>query len=346
MKKLKIGVVGLGMGNWHIKCFNEHPSAEVVALADPNKERLAKCGKENNVTALYEDALQMFKKEKLDVVSIATPNKFHKPLTIAALKAGIHVLCEKPMAMNAKEAAEMVKVSKETGKRLMINFSFRCNPYVWALKKQTETGMLGDIYFTRSIWHRRRGFPGFGGWFTTKELSGGGPLIDLGVHRLDMALWLMNYPEPTWVFGSTYDYLGKQAEKIQKKNYDVEDFAVALIKFKNGATLELEASWAANIHENEQMETRILGSKGGLHQFNRIDSYEMDAMLFTENEGVQLSTTLKAPIPSPKSTCYHFVDCIINNKPHIATGEQGLIVMKILDAIYESAKTGVPVKVK
>lgn len=334
------------MGRAHIKGYQEHSDAEVVAIADTDEARLAKVGDEFSVPQRYTSAEEMIRKEQLDIVSICTPNKFHKPLTILALKQGAHVLCEKPMAMNAREAREMLAQAKKSKRRIMINFSYRFNDQSFALKKQVETGILGDIYFGRTLWHRRRGLPGFGGWFGIKELSGGGPLIDLGVHRLDLALWLMGYPKPTWVMGATYDPIARDLAKKSGKKFDVEDLASAYIKFENGASLAVEASWASNQKHNELMQTVLLGTKGGLTQQNRNETYEFEAELHVEREGCQFDMKLHPPVPAAKGAMYHFVDSILTNKPHIATGEEGLVVMELLDAIYESAKKGVPVKVK
>jgi predicted dehydrogenase len=345
-KKLRIGVIGLGIGSCHVVGYRQHPQAEVVALADMDSKQLAVKGEEFKITSLYTDPMKMLKQEKLDVVSVATPNKFHKPLTLAAFNAGCHVLCEKPMAMNAKEGRAMVDAAKSAKKRLMIDFSYRFNDQSYALKKAVESGILGDVYYARTIWNRRRGLPGFGGWFGQKALSGGGPLIDLGVHRLDLALWLMNYPKPVWVMGSTYDPIGSRLAKQEKKAFDVEDFASAMIKFENGASLALEASWAANIKQREEMETRLLGTQAGLVQKNLNEGYEWEAELFLEKEGCQYDMKLHPPVPAAKGAMYHFVDAILNNKPHIATGEEGLTVMKILDAIYSSAAKGAPVQIR
>jgi len=344
MNKLKVGVIGLGMGRFHLIEYKKHPMVELVAVADMDKERLS-CAEEEFGVAAYTSAEEMLGKASLDVVSICTPNKFHKPLTIAALRAGCHVLCEKPMALNAMEAQEMLDEAKKAGRRLMINFSYRFNDQSFALKKQVESGVLGDIYFGRSVWHRRRGLPGFGGWFGIKELSGGGPLIDLGVHRLDLALWLMGYPKPTWVMGATYDPIASELAKRSGKKFDVEDLAVASIKFENGATLNVEASWATNQKYNECMETLLFGTKGGLTQKNVNEGYSFEAEIHLESEGCQFDMKLHPPVPAAKPSMLHFVDAILNNEPHIATGEEGLIVMKILDAIYESARAGAPVKV-
>jgi len=346
MEKLKVGVIGLGMGRGHVAGYKLHPAAEVVAVADLDENRLKLVSEEYKIAKVYRSGEEMLQKEKLDVVSVATPNKFHKPLTVAALEAGCHVLCEKPMAMNATEAREMLAASKKAGKRLMINFSFRFNDVAQALKKQVDSGVLGDVYFARTIWLRRRGLPGFGGWFGQKELSGGGPLIDLGVHRIDLALWLMGYPKPVWVMGSTYNPIGAPQARKEGKKFDVEDFAVGLVKFDNGATLEAEASWASNIGERELMETRLLGTKGGLLYKNMGEGYEFEADIFTEQDGYHWDYKLHPVAGLAKGSMHHFIESIVNNTPHIATGENGVTVMEFLDALYESAATGRPVQVK
>ena len=175
-KKLRVGVIGLGIGRHHIKGWQEHPLVEVAAIADPDAERLALVGDEFGIAKRYASAAALLDNAQLDVVSVCTPNKFHKELTLAALAAGCHVLCEKPMAMNAQEGREMLDAANTAGKRLMINFSYRFSAASRALKTQVDAGLFGDFYFGRSIWHRRRGMPGFGGWFGTKALAGGGPL--------------------------------------------------------------------------------------------------------------------------------------------------------------------------
>jgi len=345
MKKLKCGVIGLGMGRGHVREFQTHDNAEVVAVADLDASKFK--GVEEFLTAdtrRYEDPMEMLQKEALDIVAVAVPNKFHKPLTIEALNRGAHVLCEKPMAMNAEEAEEMLAASQKAGKRLMINFSYRFTSQAWQMKKEIDSGVLGDIYFGRTVWHRRRGLPGLGGWFGIKALSGGGPLIDLGVHRLDLALWFMGHPKPKYVMASTYNHIGSTLAEAQGKLYDVEDLAVALITFENGATLEVEASWAANIKERELMETRLMGTKGGMVQRNLNEGYEYEAELFLERNGCQFDMTPHQPIPNVGSAMHHFVDSIVNDTPHTATAEDGVTVMRLLDAIYLSAAQGKPVK--
>lgn len=345
MDTLRIGIIGLGMGRNHIDGYRRHTAALVTAIADPDGKRLKEVGDSFGIDQRYESAERMFENEHLDIVSIATPNVFHKDLTLAAFEHGCHVLCEKPMAMNAAEGREMLDAAERAGKRLMINFSFRFNPQSAALKKEVDAGTLGDIYFGRTVWHRRRGIPALGSWFGQKKLSGGGPLIDLGVHRLDLALWLMGYPQPEWVIGNTYSPIAARLASEQNLDFDVEDFAAGLVKFKNGAMLEVEASWAANLKETDLMSTRLLGSKGGLVQKNLDDGFLFDAEIFVERNGSQFNLRLSSVGSAPMSAMEHFVDCILEDKPHIAGGEEGLVVMKLLDAIYESAATGGPVRI-
>lgn len=346
MNKLRVGVIGLGMGRNHVSGFKSHPRAEVVAIADTEEKRLQEIGDQHGVSGRYTSVEEMLKRERLDIVSVTTPNALHMPQTVAALQAGCHVLCEKPMAMNAQQARVMLEAARAAGKRLMINFSYRFTEQSWALKQQVDTGILGDIYFARTVWHRRRGIPGFGGWFGQKALAGGGPLIDLGVHRLDLALWLMGYPKPVWVMGNAYNHIASELAQREGKKFDVEDLAVGMVKFANGATLIVEASWAANIKENELMETRLLGTKGGLVQRNINESYTFEAELYYERNGSQFDMRLHPPVPAVKSAMYHFVESIVTNTPHIATGEEGLVVMELLDAIYASATHGTPVEIK
>jgi predicted dehydrogenase len=345
METLNVGVVGLGMGRHHITGYQGHPAARVTAIADVDETRLNEIGDRFNLPRRYASVEDMLAAEKLDVVSVATPNKFHLPVTMAAFEAGCHVLCEKPMAMSAGEARQMLAAAESAGKRLMINFSYRFTEQSMALKQQVDNGILGEVYFGRTVWHRRRGLPGFGGWFGQKALSGGGPLIDLGVHRLDLALWLMGYPRPVWVLGSTYDHLALELARQVNARYDVEDLAVGLVKFANGATLVVEASWAANIQEREHMETRLYGTKAGLVQRNYEETYKFEAEIYLEKDGSHFDMKLHQPYPPAPHSAYHFIDSIVTGKPHIATGAEGLLVMEILDALYASADSGAPVQI-
>lgn len=346
-RRLRVGVIGLGIGRQHIEGWRQHPGAEVVALADPDAARLAQVGEQAGIAPAgrWTDPQAMLDAADLDVVSVCTPNRFHRDWTLAAFAAGCHVLCEKPMAMDAAEGREMLAAARAAGRRLMINFSYRFSAQSRALKAQVDAGVFGDFYFGRSVWHRRRGMPGFGGWFGTKALAGGGPLIDLGVHRLDLALWLMGHPQPTWVMGATYDPIARELAARAGKTFDVEDLAAGFIRFANGATLALEASWAAHIQEAELMETRLLGTRAGLLQKNLAEGYTFDAHLFTEQHGAQFDLHLNPGTAHAMSGMHDYAEAILTDTPHPAPGEEGLIVMEILDAIYASARTGAPVAI-
>ncbi len=355
MAKLKAGVIGLGMGWGHLAGYMNHPDVEVVAIADRLEHKREAAQKEFNLPKVYTEGIDMIRNEKLDILSVAVPNNQHKELTIAGLEAGANVLCEKPMAMNTAEAEEMLATAKRLNKKLGIDFSYRFNPQSRAMKALVEEGRLGEIYYGRSVWLRRRGVPGIGKadfnskggageWFFDKQQSGGGPLIDLGVHRLDLALWLMGYPEPAWVMGSTYCKLADKMAAKYGQHYTVEDFACAMIKFKNGATLELDASWASNIKENEQMSTRLLGDKGGLYQYNLNEGYTYDVELYQELEGRQFDSKLHTPCPNTPSAFQLFADAVRDNTDFLVQPEEGVTVMRLLDAIYESNRTGKPVQ--
>ena len=360
-KKLKAGVIGLGMGGGHLAGYLDHPDVEVVAIADRREDRRALLpvnfpkfhGK------VYHEGIEMIEKEKLDIISVAVPNNQHKALTIAALESGAHVLCEKPMAMNVAEAQEMLDTAKRCGKKLGIDFSYRFKPQSRAMKDMIEQGALGDIYYGRSVWFRRRGIPGMaansfntgagktapmGSWFFDKEQSGGGPLIDLGVHRLDLALWLIGYPKPVWVMASTYAKFGPELGRRNGLPYTVEDLACAMIKFENGATLELDASWASNIKENELQTIRLLGDTGGMYQYNLNEGYTYDVEYYSEIAGRQFDSKMHTADDMP-SAFQLFADAVRDDTPFLVQPEDGVTVMRILDAIYRSANSGAPEKI-
>lgn len=358
-EKLRAGVIGLGMGGGHLAGYLAHPDVEVVAIADRREDRRALLpGKWPTFEGkVYHEGIDMIRNEKLDILSVAVPNNQHKDLTIAGLEAGANVLCEKPMAMNAAEAQEMLDTAKRCGKKLGIDFSYRFNPQSRAMKSMIEEGALGEIYYARSVWFRRRGIPGLaannfntgsgapmGSWFYDKAQSGGGPLIDLGVHRLDLALWLMGYPKPVWVMASTYDKFGPRLAKQQGLSYTVEDLACAMIKFENGCTLELDASWASNIRENELQTIRLLGDKGGMYQYNLNEGYTYEVEYYSEIAGRAFDSKMHTAHSMP-SAFQLFADSVRDNTPFLVQPEEGVTVMKILDAIYQSAGSGEPVRI-
>ncbi|MDA0840963.1 MAG: Gfo/Idh/MocA family oxidoreductase [Planctomycetota bacterium] len=339
-KQLRCGVVGLGMGKGHINGYTSHPDCEMAAIADLDEKRLASAKTEFAISDTYTDAEAMFQNADLDLVSIAVPNRLHHPLVMAALDAGLHVLCEKPMAINLEQAMEMEAKAIEVGKTLAINFSFRFSSMSYALKQQVDAGIIGEIYFGRTVWHRRRGLPGFGGWFGNKEHSGGGPLIDLGVHRIDLALWLMGHPTPVSVFGSTYNVIAKKEAERLNKHFSVEDLAAGIVKFDNGATLIVEASWALNNNENEHMITSLYGDKGGLVQKNRDGTYDFTAEIYTEEGGNLYTKVLDRAVVEAPSSYHDFVNSILEGREPVAKASHGVKVQMIIDGLYRSAEEG------
>lgn len=344
MKKLRIGIIGLGMGRRHIAAFRNHPAGFIAAVADLDPVRLAAVKEECGIPAAYADAHEMIGREKLDVLCVATPNYLHREFSIAGMEAGCHVFCEKPMAMNAAEAEEMLAVSRRTGRQLGIDFRFRFAPQSFAMKKLVDAGQLGEIYYGRTVWMRRRRLPGFGGWFGRKALSGGGALIDLGVHRLDLALWLMGYPEPAWVMGVTSSRIAGPLAEKEGKPFDVEDLASGMIRFRNGATLQLDISWASHIRELNLISTRILGTTGGLHQYNVGDDYNFEVEFSSDLGDMHFDSVLHPPVPECHDACWCFLDSLSGGRPYPVDPSEGVAVMRLLDALYASAASGEPVR--
>jgi len=339
--KARMGVIGLGMGKNHVKNYQKYERCKVVALCDSNRALLKSVAQECNVSRAYTSIDKMLNAPlNLDGVSIALPNYLHAPVTIQALNKGINVLCKKPMAMNAQEAQEMVSAAKKNKRKLTINFGYRFTDLCTALKEIISKGTLGDIYYCRSIWHRRRGgIPKMGSWFGIKSTSGGGPMIDLGVHRLDLALWFMGYPQAKTVSAGTYAYIGRRLAAETGTKFDVEDLAVAFIRLENGASMILETSWEGYSEKKEDMVTQLYGTKGGVIQRNIAEGYSFEAKMFTEEDGV-LKESIILGAKRTKNAMEHFVDCILDDLEPITPGEQGVECMKILDAIYLSAEKG------
>ncbi|MCS7202489.1 MAG: Gfo/Idh/MocA family oxidoreductase [Dictyoglomus sp.] len=344
---IRVGIVGAGgiARHLHIPRYKKISDVEVVAIADSDKDRAEILAQEFNIPKIYCNYEEMFEKENLTAISVCTPNYLHAPVTISALNRGIHVLCEKPMATSVKEAEDMVEASKKSGKILMIGQTQRFRPFNSALKRIIEKGELGEIYYARGSLLRRKGIPGIGTWFTTKEMAGGGCLLDIGVHILDIVWWLMGMPKPKFILGNTYANFGPKGlgeggwnkGAKGKPIFDVEDFAVGFIKFENGATLTIETSWASNI-EKDEGNYLILGTLGGA-QLNPPKIFKDLENMSSNIEIIEKSTEWG------EGEIDHFVECVKENKEPIVTGEQGLTVMKMLMGIYESSEKGIPIEI-
>lgn len=347
-KKTRVAFIGTGSicQSVHIPAYVKHPDAEIVAICDINPETLAKVGDDLDIAKKdrYLDYNELLKRDDIDMVDVCTPNYVHKDPTIKALLSGRHTICEKPIALDAEEGTEMVQAAKKSGKKLMIAYCWRWNSGAQALKRFVDAGAMGEIYYARVQALRRRGVPSWG-VFIDKAKQGGGPLIDIGCHALDLTLHLMGHPKPISASGNYYTKFGTKKGTFgtwgpwDYDNYTVEDFAAGLIRFDNGATLVIESSFCANI-EKDIFNTTILGTEGGC---------QMDPLkMFREENGTLIDIT---PVCLPKvgtheAEIFAFIDAIRNNKPSPVPGEDGLMVAKILDAIYKSSDEGKEVAIK
>lgn len=349
-KKIKIAVIGCGgIANVkHLPAYQELDVVELVAVCDIKIEKAKATADKFGIPAYYEDYNQVLDIEGLDAVDICTPNYLHSQIAVKALEKGINVFCEKPDAVSVVEAEKMKAAAEASGKVLMVMRNNRYMSCSRFLKQYINDGKMGDIYAARCGWQRRRGIPGKGGWFTTKEQSGGGPLIDLGVHMIDLTMWLMGNPKPVAVTGCTFTKFADTdvsdsehssfGEKADGGTFDVEDLAMGFIRFDNGSCLQIEFSWASNI-EKENRFFELRGSKSGA-TWNDIEN---KLKIFSEDYGKTvdyLPNLTKNPLDDHASNISHFVDVLTNDVEPAFVPEQGLNMVKILEAIYKSAKTG------
>jgi predicted dehydrogenase len=340
MSKLKIGLIGAGsIGTIHAGSIRSIEEVELSAIVDVRLNRAKALAEEHGVKKVYEDYLEMLDREQPDAVVIATPNHLHARMTIDSLNRGVHVFCEKPMAINAQEAGKMVETRNKSGKILMLGMCQRFRNDSKAIRNLVLGGELGNVYFTKITLLRRAGIPGMGSWFTTKALSGGGPLIDLGPHVLDLSFWLQGFPRPVSVKGYTFSKLGTQNKCLGGWGipepggpFDVEDLAVALIRLEEGGVMYLETSWALYTKE-DTFNIILSGDKAGASL--------TPPFKFTEAEGKWVETEIKcSEVNVYLEEMKHFVECVRQNKSPEPLPEHGVLVMKTIDAIYRSAERG------
>ncbi|HEY3265823.1 MAG TPA: Gfo/Idh/MocA family oxidoreductase [Armatimonadota bacterium] len=346
MKTVNIGVIGAGgiATNAHLPAYEACPNAKVVAIADINEEALNKAKEKFSIPNAFTDYHDLLAMEEVEAVSICTPNFMHKQPAIDAMRAGKHVLIEKPLAMNAIEAQEIVDVAKETGQKCQVAFVMRFDAQAKVLKRFIDAGEMGGIYYGRAQMLRRRGIPGWG-VFGQKDKQGGGPLIDLGVHVLDLTLWLMGNKKPVSVSGISVTKFGNREGVVglmgqwDVSTFTVEDFGAGFIRFDDGSVLLLEASFAANIKGNSLSQISLLGDQGGA------DMYPL--AVYREDHGVLLDITPQFVEPTKgfELEIQAFCDAIINDTPVVVPVEDGLTVNKIIDGIYKSAELGREVEI-
>lgn len=370
MGKIKIGIVGCGFiaNRKHLPMMTQHEDVEVVAFCDIILERAIASAKQFGTpdAKVYEDYRDLVAREDIDVVHVCTPNSSHSEITIAALQSGKHVMCEKPMAKTSAEAKAMLDAAHATGKKLTIGYQNRFRSDSQFIKSLCDRGELGEIYLGKAFACRRRGVP-IWGVFMNKELQGGGPLIDLGTHALDLTLWMMNNYEPVSALGATFDKIAKLGSPANgmgpwdPEKYEVEDSAFGMVKFRNGATVILEASWALNMIVANEAMTMLMGTKAGVDMFppsgpivrtadfQSADSLhvrvngENNGKLYIQNYamGAQfIGSGQKEDFAGGTLEMSTWLDSIRHDSEVVVKPEQAYTVTRVLEAIYKSAATG------
>lgn len=356
---IKIAIIGAGgMAAYHATGFR-NAGADIVALADVNPAAAENAAAKHNIPRTFTDVAAMLRSvPEIDAVSIIVPNKFHAPLALQALRAGKHVFCEKPPAMNAREMAQMKAVAEKSKRTLMFNFNNRARPESYAMMDYIQQGVIGNINSCQAKWIRRTGIPGFGGWFTTKALSGGGPLIDL-LHMIDLGLHFMGYPEPAHVLAQVFNdhitdktFKGPWGIPDQAKGAtDVESAAHGFVTFKTGQTMSFQVSWA-EMNKREEVSVTFQGTKaGGLVQrlfgIDGLDGTAIDTCeLYTHEHGRPVNRSITVMPDQPMGrvrSAMNFIRTLEGTEQPLNTPEQALSLMKIIDGAYKSAATGKPV---
>jgi predicted dehydrogenase len=356
--KLNVGVIGTGMiaAMAHIPAWKDLPDdVEIVGAADILPERAKHVAEREGIPHAYGDWERMLDELDLDIVSVCTPNAYHKAQAIAALKAGAHVLCEKPVATSHADAVEMFDAAEAAGKTLLVGQSARFTHRSRAAREILDAGRLGEVYFAETYYLRRRGIPTWG-QFHMKEHSGGGPVYDLGVHAIDLLYWLLGSPKVQAVSGAAYTKLGNRDEGLVTslaesgafagvlasrpydwRDFDVEDMAAGFIRLEGGATVAFKTSWAANVPKNHGA-TTILGTDGGLI---------MEPLTLVTNLG-SYQTNIEAQVPAEQHGPFsghwgetaHLVRVIRREEEPLVKRAEALNVMRTLDALYQSAAEG------
>ena len=352
MAKLKVGVIGCGgiANQKHLPSITETGLADIVAFCDIKKERADEAAKKyGTASAKSYERYQDLLKEKLDAVYVCTPNRSHSEITVAALNADKHVLCEKPMAINSVEAIKMCDAAKATKKLLTIGYQSRYRPDSQYLKKECEAGVLGEIYYARAKAIRRRAVPTWGVFLNEYE-QGGGPLIDIGTHALDLTLWMMDNYKPKTVTGAVYHKLNQETEPANAfgpwdpKEFTVEDSAFGFIIMENGATIGLEASWALNTLDVNEAKTVLCGTKAGADMNDGlvINGVKHNRLYTTHPDlGIGSVAFYEGAEDAPQVTEQKvFLGAVAGKNPLVILPEQAFVVTQILEAIYDSAKAG------
>jgi predicted dehydrogenase len=337
---VRVGVIGLGIGRWHVESYLAIPEAKVAGLCDIDEEKLKTAATRYGIAKIYTDYEELCQSNNVDAVSICVPNYMHTPVAVCALEHGKHILCEKPLSISPEEGDRILKAAnKAPDLKAMVAMKFRFNRDSLYIKNMVENGDLGEVYYGFATYLRQLGgIPGMGGWFTRKKLSGGGSLINDGVHFLDLIWWLMGCPTPVEAFGTMYAKFGPYGRGAKDWTgcpspdlFDVEDLALGAIRFGNGASVILDTAWAAFV-DRETIGMRLCGTEGGATLWPFRICYEEDGQI--------VSKTPDLANIEPENQFKHFINCILNNRQPVSTIDQGTTVLRMLDAIYRSAEVG------
>lgn len=362
-RKLRVAVVGCGgiANQKHFPALSkQNDKCQIVAFCDILEERAKEAAEKygSEDAKVYTDYREMLKDDTIDVVHVCTPNVSHMPITVAAFEAGKHVMCEKPMAATTEDAQKMMDAWKKSGKKFTIGYQNRFRTDAQALKRVCEEGKLGDIYFAKAHAVRRRAVPTWG-VFPDKSKQGGGPLIDIGTHALDITLWCMDNYKPKTVTGSVFEKLGHLPAATEgnmfgpwdPETYEVEDSAFGYIKMENGATIFLESSWALNVKDSREAATTLCGTKAGAEMIGGMSGKSYDLVINETTGGIlteeHISDTGAIAFfegkgggsPADKE-CKQWLEAIIEDKEPLVKPEQAFVVTEILDTIYKAATAG------
>lgn len=336
-RQIRFVIIGAGtMGSYHAQAILDDGRGRVVAVCDADQKAARRLARSLGITKVYASVEKLCQQTRsFDAGVVCTPNVTHGPICLSLLDRGKHVYCEKPPAIDAATALTILEADQRSRGLFMVGLNQRFDPWVSHVKKRLEAGEAGQIYHARAQWHRRYWTASMGHWFTNKKLSGGGPLIDIGVHRLDQTLWLLGYPEVRSVSSCTYDHQLKRESKRSRKTCDVEDFAVALIRLAGNISLHLEASYVSYLpHGETELSTLIMGTRCGFLNAGT-------TLRVMRNEPSGPVDTIVSEFDGPrKLPMIHFIECIIKGKKPMCTSDHGYVLMQILDAIYESSRTG------
>jgi len=354
-RQLRIGVIGCGVGMLHLQGFAGNPRAEVVAIAGLDEERCHELAKQFGVPNVYRDYQELIADPAVEAVTVAVPNILHFPVALAALEAGKHVMVEKPLAPTSQEGQKIIDAAYRASRVLGVVFNRRGRHDVQIVKREVERGNLGEIYHARAFWMRRSGIPGLGTWFTSKEMAGGGPLIDLGVHVIDMALWVLGNPTARRVSATTYAKLGPKGRGQWQggrftiapgKVYEVEDFATAFIRFDSDLTLQVDAAWAAYTGHGDDFGLSLLGDNGGAEIHAKDYAQTGTLRFFGEIDGMPTVTEPRLLERHGHGEVFRqFIESVLDGTPMSPSGEEGLDRVRLIEAIYRSAELGREVEV-